>query len=137
MSKLAANYPKLRAGIYTILAGVLGVAAVFGLVTQDQVDQALAYGVSGLGALGFILALFNTPTGKTVDVPAGDVKVLDTTELVDVDRLAVELAGRLGIPAPVIQSVRDDVHLAYSNTMTAAERARADIEQRFGHRAGD
>lgn len=71
MSKMTTMYPQIRVAIYGLLTALLGGAAVFGLLTQDQVDAYLGYGAAGLGALGTLLALVNVKTAApTVDAPA-------------------------------------------------------------------
>lgn len=69
MKNVLSQYPALRASIYAVVAGALGIAAVFGFVTQDQVDSALANAGLGLGAIGSLLALLNL-SGKKETTPS-------------------------------------------------------------------
>jgi len=71
MTKFASIYPQLRLAVYGILTAILGAAALFGLITQEQVDSALGYALAGLGALGTLLALVNVKTAAPqVNAPA-------------------------------------------------------------------
>lgn len=111
MSKFATAYPQIRVAIYGILTGGLGLLALFGLITQDQVDSALGYGAAGLGALGTLLALVNVKTAAPqVDTPA----------------LADEVAAR-------INTGINDVTAA---AQSAASDFRRQVEQQLGHRLG-
>lgn len=112
MSKLASIYPQLRVAVYGILTALLGAAAIFGLVTQDQVDSFLGYGAAGLGALGTLLALVNVKTAApTVDTPA----------------LAEEVAARINSSATAVVDI----------AVSESDRFRRELEERFGHRKAD
>lgn len=110
MSKIQTVYPQIRVAIYGLLTAVLGGAAVFGLLTQDQVESYLGYGAAGLGALGTLLALVNVKTAApTVDAPA----------------IAEELAQRIALPTP------EQVHVTVTETVDDVRRR---IEDALGHR---
>lgn len=76
MSKIQKAYPNLRLAIYGVLAAVLGAAALFGFVTQDQADSILLNAGSALGAVGLLLAAMNVtkpgdhPAPEPIDIPA-------------------------------------------------------------------
>lgn len=77
MKNVLSQYPALRASIYAVVAGALGVAAVFGFVTQDQVDSVLANAGLGLGAIGSLLALLNLSGKKEATSPELPLPAID------------------------------------------------------------
>lgn len=124
MSKIQKAYPNLRLAIYGVLAAVLGAAALFGFVTQDQADSILVNAGSALGAVGLLLAAMNVT--KPGDQPA--------PEPIDIPALADAVAVRVNptidaIAAPVNASVAEfRAHLEQSlsdgfETLTGRHRA--------------
>ncbi|WP_032384707.1 hypothetical protein [Rhodococcoides fascians] len=86
MKNVLSQYPALRASIYAVVAGALGVAAVFGFVTQDQVDSVLANAGLGLGAIGSLLALLNL-SGKKESATSSELPL----PVIDYDLLAAKV----------------------------------------------
>ena len=120
MKNVLSNYPALRAGIYAVVAGALGVAAVFGFVTQDQVDSVLANVGLALGAATSVIALFNLSGQKAVGATPPPAVV------VDLDAVAARVEQRLNIGVQQAQ--------VYAADTVADLRRRA--EQELGHRLG-
>ena len=135
MKNVLTQYPALRASIYGVVAGTLTIAAIFGIVTQEQLDAVLVNTGLGLGAVGSLLAILNLNGKEDPNQVATEAATSPTPPAIDLDFLTGQVAERLGLPAGTLKKVRADAAIAYDNFGTAAERARADIEARFGHRA--
>lgn len=135
MKNVLTQYPALRASIYGVVAGTLSIAFIFGLVTQEQLDAVLVNTGLGLGAVGSLLAILNLSGKKDRSQAEPETATSLEPPAIDYDFLTDQIAERLGLPAGTFEKVRADAQVAYDNFGTAAERARADIEARFGQRA--
>lgn len=114
MSKIQKIYPNLRLAIYGVLAAVLGAAALFNWVTQDQADSILLNASSALGSIGFLLAAMNV--SKPGDQPAPQ-------EPVDIPALAEAVAVRLNPAVEAVTASAVDTVAAYR---AQAEKALSD-----------
>ena len=71
MSTLAKYWPTIRQVTYGLLAALLAIAAAAGWITDAQSEQWLQHAVTGLGAIGFIVAgLYVDRAPKVNGVPA-------------------------------------------------------------------
>ncbi len=125
MSKIQKIYPNLRLAIYGVLAAVLGAAALFNWVTQDQADSILLNASSALGSIGFLLAAMNV--NKPGAQPAQQ-------EPIDIPALAEAVAVRVNPTIEAVSASAVDTVAAYR---AQAEKALSDgIESLTGrHRA--
>ncbi|WP_411815565.1 hypothetical protein [Gordonia sp. SND2] len=66
--------PAVRKRLYLALSALLPLAAVYGLIDQDQVSMWLTLAVAILGTGGTVLAAANTPQTPSVDDVVEDVR---------------------------------------------------------------